>query len=82
MEPRPVVIDAGSCSVRAGFGGEDSYTVDFPNVIGRPRFPKVREPAQHLTIIFPPHLWYIFLYRVKLGKFGHQVNSDTRLQTV
>ena len=26
--------------------------------------------------------WGLMAYRVKLGKLGHQANSDTRLQTV
>ena len=37
-----MVIDAGSSFVRAGFGGEDKCKACFPNMVGRPRFSKVR----------------------------------------
>ena len=36
-----MVIDAGSCHVRAGFGGEEKCRISFPNMVGRPRFAPV-----------------------------------------
>ena len=33
------------------------------------------------TLCFPPNIGEM-MSRVKSGKFGHQVNSDTHLQTV
>jgi actin-related protein len=43
-----LVIDAGSCSVRAGWAGESAPRATFPSVVGRPRHNLV----QSLTSIY------------------------------
>eukprot|EP01084_Bolivina_argentea_P144104 252916_1 len=36
-EPQSVIIDLGSETIQAGFGGDDAPRAVFPNMVGRPR---------------------------------------------
>ena len=38
MSVESVVIDNGSGSIKAGFGGEEVPQIIFDNIVGRPRF--------------------------------------------
>jgi actin-related protein len=36
-ESAPIVIDAGSLMLKAGFAGDDAPRTEFPSAVGRPR---------------------------------------------
>lgn len=41
-----VVIDNGSGMIKAGIGGEDAPRVNFPSVVGKPRFERVQNDSE------------------------------------
>jgi centractin len=42
---QPIVIDNGSGVIKAGFAGEDSPSVYFPSIVGRPKHVKIMAGA-------------------------------------
>lgn len=40
-QTKPLIIDNGSGIIKAGFGGQEKPSVEFANIVGRPKHTKV-----------------------------------------
>ncbi len=44
-EHRAIVVDNGSCMIKAGYAGEDVPPIIFPSIVGRPKHADRMLPA-------------------------------------